>query len=479
MRHWSRLGTALCLTLALVGAPIAAYADNQTPTVSNVSLDTSALPYAVTLQRVDTEGKLPTLQSFATGTDGGLWILIGGRTNGLHDFTNDPLKNFPPSDQNRKIWVIDPQKWKVWSRRLDDSQLNQNQIDELSTTATESVQVGDTLYVIGGYGYSKKVEDFRTQAVMTAFDVKKLVDWVKRDSNKGLEKIIRQVRDSLLRVTGGQLAVIDGRFILAFGQNFKGGYGDPDSVKQVYTGQVRSFDVVETGNTLNVRNVRTNPSQPNRTKYRRRDYNMLPFIDTSGGRNKPALTAYAGVFTKTNGVYTVPVEIDAKGRPSMANPNASSTFKQAMNGYNAANLAIFDSSSGESHALFFGGISYVTYNAKTEKFVEDASIPFTNDVTAIVRKPNGRYSQYLLTKFPRVNGPDVDKYRFGAEAAVFLRRDVPVTDNGMLDLQALRKQVGKGKTRIGWIFGGIAAEKPNDGATVASNEVFSIVLDLK
>ena len=479
MRHWSQLGTALCLTLALVGAPFAARADNQTPTVSNVSLDTSALPYGVTLERVNTDGKLPTLQSFATATHDGLWILIGGRTNGLHNFTNDPLKNFPPSAQNRKIWVIDPQKWKVWSRRLDDSQLNQNQIDELSTTATASVQIGDTLYVIGGYGYLKKVEDFRTQPVMTAFDVKKLVDWVKGDSNKGLEKIIRQVRDDILRVTGGQLAVIDGRFILAFGQNFKGGYGDPDSVKQVYTGEVRSFEVVDDGNVLKVRDVKRSPSEPDRTDYRRRDYNMLPFIDTSGAKPKDALTAYAGVFTVTNGIYTVPVEIDAKGRPTMADPDASGTFKQAMNGYNAANLAIYDEKSGESHALFFGGISYVTYNEKTGKFVEDASIPFTNDVTAIVRKPNGKYKQYLLTKFPRVTGPDVDKYRFGAEAAVFLDPGVPVTGNGMVDLKKLKNQKGKGRTRIGWVFGGIAAEKPNDGATVASNEVFEIVLDLK
>lgn len=478
MRHLKRLGLAASLALSFAVAPLAARADNQTPTVSSVSLDIGDLPYAVTLERVKPKETLPTLQSFATATHNGLWILIGGRTNGLHNFSNDPLKNFPPSDQNRKIWVIDPQKWKVWSRRLDDSRLSQNQIDELSTTATESVQIGDTLYMIGGYGYSKKVEDFRTFSVMSSFDVQALVDWVRKDSNKGLEKIIRQVRDDVLRVTGGQLAVIDDRFILAFGQNFKGGYG-ADDVKQVYTGEVRSFEVVEKGNTLKVRDVKRSPSQPNRTDYRRRDYNMLPFIDTAGGKEKPALTAYAGVFTKTNGVYTVPVEIDAKGRPSMADPDAKGTFKQAMNGYNAANLAIYDAKSGDSHALFFGGISYVTYNAKTDKFKEDASIPFTNDVTAIVRKPNGKYAQYLLTTFPRVSGPDVDKYRFGAEAAVFLKPSVPLTDNGMVDLKALKKKAGKGKTKIGWIFGGIAAEKPNDGATVASNEVFEIVLDIK
>lgn len=478
MRHWTLWGSALCLAVAVGGLAPAALADNQTPTVSNVSLDTSGLPYEVTLKRTTFKDTPPTLQSFAVGNYDGLWILIGGRTNGLHDFSNDPLKNFPPSDQNRKIWVIDPEKGKVWSRRLNDSKLDQNQIDELSATATESVQIDNTLFVVGGYGFFEKVDDFRTFSSMTVFNVKDLVDWVRKDTKTDLSKLMASVHDDVLRVTGGNLAVIDDRFILAFGQNFKGGYG-ADDVKQVYTGQVRSFKVEADGKVLKIRDVRRSPSTPDRTDYRRRDYNMLPFIDTSGGKNKDALTAYAGVFTKTNGVYTVPVEIDAKGRPSMADPDASGTFKQAMNGYNAANLAIFDSKSGESHALFFGGISYVTYNDKADKFKEDASIPFTNDVTAIVRKPNGKYKQYLLTQFPRVSGPDVGKYRFGAEAAVFLKPSVPVTDNGMVDLKALKKQVGKGKTHIGWIFGGIAAEKPNNGATVASNEVFEIVLDVK
>jgi hypothetical protein len=476
MHRWRHACSALIIALALSVPGGAATAANQTPTVSPVSLDTDALPYAVTLRRVKTPSPLPTLQSFATATHNGLWVLIGGRTNGLHNFSKDPLKNFPPSEQNRKIWVIDPATWKVWSRRLDDSRLDRKQIDELASTATASVQVGNTLYVVGGYGYSKKVEDFRTFPTMTSFEVKQLVDWVRKDGEQGLEKIIRQVRDEVLRVTGGQLALIGDRFILAFGQNFKGGYG-ADDAKQVYTGQVRSFEVIEKGNTLKLRDIRRSPSQPDRTDYRRRDYNMLPFIDTTGGTPQDALTAFAGVFTKTGGIYTVPVEIDAKGRPSMADPDAKATFKQAMNGYNAANLAIFDAKSGDSHSLFFGGISYVTY--KHGEFVEDANIPFINDATAIVRKPNGKYRQYLVGSFPFVSGPDVPKYRFGAEAAVFLAPGVPTTGNAMVDLRALKQKVGKGKTVIGWIYGGIAAEKSNFGQSVASNEVFEIVLDLR
>src|SRR5690606_13125810 len=108
MRHWSRFGSALAVGFALLIPGLPAFADNQTPTVSPVSLDTDQLPYAVSLRRVKTATTLPTLQSFAAATHDGLWVLIGGRTNGLHNFSNDPLKNFPPSDQNKRIWVIDP-----------------------------------------------------------------------------------------------------------------------------------------------------------------------------------------------------------------------------------------------------------------------------------------------------------------------------------------------------------------------------------
>ena len=45
----------------------------------------------------------------------------------------------------------------------------------------------------------------------------------------------------------------------------------------------------------------------------------------------------------------------------------------------------------------------------------------------------------------------------------------------LVDLAALRAKPGTSNV-VGWIYGGIAAEQPNFGQTVASNEVFRIVL---
>jgi hypothetical protein len=50
-------------------------------------------------------------------TRSGEWVLIGGRTNGLHNFTNKGIENFPPAHQNDRIWVYDPVRDRSWSRR--------------------------------------------------------------------------------------------------------------------------------------------------------------------------------------------------------------------------------------------------------------------------------------------------------------------------------------------------------------------------
>ena len=177
--------------LALSG--VAARADNQTPTTTPITVGGQSLPFGLKLQRVDTGGRLPTLQSFAAAQYGNLWVLFGGRTNGLHDFTSDPLKNFPPSEQNRSVWVIDPSTWQVWSRSIKDSGLTGDQVDQLSATNYEHYQVGNTFYIVGGYGYDRSEKKFVTFPVMTAMDLPALVNWVQEPAKSPrLAKLIRQ-----------------------------------------------------------------------------------------------------------------------------------------------------------------------------------------------------------------------------------------------------------------------------------------------
>jgi hypothetical protein len=158
----------------------------------------------------------------------------------------------------------------------------------------------------------------------------------------------------------------------------------------------------------------------------------------------------------------------------MADPDDPKTFKQGMNNYDTANVVLYDTRNEANHILLFGGISYETYKPN-KGFVPDSNIPFTNQATAVVRKANGKYEQTLLqsAEYPRVKDKSGAHLLFGAEAPLILDPAAPTIGNGLVDLRAALK---KGGGRIGWIFGGIAAEQPNLGATSASNEVFEVIL---
>ena len=61
-------------------------------------------PFTVELEQV-TVMNTPTLQSFAYAQSSGKWLLLAGRTNGLHGFGAPP--SFPSKYQNRTMYVYD------------------------------------------------------------------------------------------------------------------------------------------------------------------------------------------------------------------------------------------------------------------------------------------------------------------------------------------------------------------------------------
>jgi hypothetical protein len=81
----------------------------------------------------------------------GLWLVFGGRTNGLHNFTTSGVSNFPPDFQNPDIFVINPATWQTWSVPWSQSGAPQAIYNSLSSADQEFYQQGDTLYTVGGY----------------------------------------------------------------------------------------------------------------------------------------------------------------------------------------------------------------------------------------------------------------------------------------------------------------------------------------
>ena len=108
------------------------YSQSQTATVFQ-PLPEDTLPFRIVIE--EAPFSLPVgLQSYVSAFYKDDWLLLGGRTNGLHGFLGQDT--FPVSGQNTTVFVINLVKGTIQSRSLLDpsSGLTREQIDQLSVT---------------------------------------------------------------------------------------------------------------------------------------------------------------------------------------------------------------------------------------------------------------------------------------------------------------------------------------------------------
>jgi hypothetical protein len=428
------------------------------------------------------------LQSYVAGHHKQEWVLLAGRTYGLHGFLGD---TFPVSSQNTQVYVVNLTTGSILSRSLRDpaAKLSQAQIDQLSVTNALAFQ-GDgnnTLYMVGGYGINTATGHYETKSVLTAIDIPQLIRWVKHKSKpKSAAECIRQVSNPLLQVTGGLLYQSNPHepYLLCVGQNFIGSYVDTTS-NGIYTHQVRPFQIIDTEKNLLVQPY-GGPSP--RAAYRRRDLNVVPVIKKAGTSLQQAFVALGGVFTPGNdfGAWTIPIEIAPDGSSSML--NSSHPFAQGMNNYACPNIGLYSKKTGDMYTLLFGGISFLYsqnggFYSPGGSFFPDDELGFTNDVTTIQIDASGHYKQYFMRAsypvikptFGTVPGPEL---LFGAGATFLPMEGLPHYPNGVIALDQLKSS----PILLGYIVGGIQsamAETDSETGNVdthASNYIFSVIL---
>lgn len=104
------LVVAVCLLVVIpslyINPDAGAGVEQVCPSPSALPSLQGAVPFDVHLEPVAAAKKLPKLQSFAWALDGssGRWLLVGGRTGGLHGF--QPNDSFPTAQQNRHFHVL-------------------------------------------------------------------------------------------------------------------------------------------------------------------------------------------------------------------------------------------------------------------------------------------------------------------------------------------------------------------------------------
>lgn len=72
---------------------------------NNIHIKAQTVQYQVLLEPLTIPG-LEAVQSYAYGQYDGKWLIIGGRTDGLH--RRQPFASFSESGNNRTLLVIDP-----------------------------------------------------------------------------------------------------------------------------------------------------------------------------------------------------------------------------------------------------------------------------------------------------------------------------------------------------------------------------------
>jgi hypothetical protein len=209
---------------------------------------------------------------------------------------------------------VDPVQKTVATRSLTapGSGLTQSQVDLLSVTSAQSYQLGNTLYMTGGYGVDTATGNFSTKDALSAIDVPSLIQWVVNASpGDTAAQHIRQIRDPIFQVTGGEMNLgAGGVTMLMFGQNFVG--ANVISANGTYTEQVSRFRIVDDGVSLSVLPLGPLPALPD-PNYRRRDLNIVPLIRDG---NDLGWAALSGVFTPANGAWTVPVPVRIYSPPA-------------------------------------------------------------------------------------------------------------------------------------------------------------------
>ncbi len=378
---------------------------------------------------------MPALHSFAWGQHGGQWFLIGGRTDGLH--RRQPPFAFLATGNNLSAYVVDPVTQQVWSAPL--SSLPQPLEEQLQSTNMEFEQRESTLYCAGGYGYSPTALDHITYPNLTAIDLPGVMDAIR--NAQPIAPFFRQLEDTRLEVTGGQMRLLNDHFYLVGGQRFIGRYNPmgPDfgpGFIQEYTNAVRRFAIIDDGVSMAINDYWEHVDTVN---LHRRDYNMLPQIFPNG---EEGFTAFTGVFQyadDTPWLNTVDI-IDT-------NVTVVPVFEQLLNQYHGAHVGLYDADVNTMRSVFFGGIARYYYDI-SGTLMDDVSVPFVNTISLVQRDGQGTLIEAQVGAMPAL---------LGASAEFIPWPATPQNTNGIL----LQHQFVGDTVVLGHVVGGIESTAGN------------------
>jgi hypothetical protein len=409
--------------------------------------------YTIEINPISIPG-LPGLHSFAFAQHDNYWLIIGGRTDGLH--ARQANRSFPADANNTEMYVVDINTRKVWSRSLDNLPVSLQ--EQLQATNMNFIQDGETLYFIGGYAFAPSVQNHITFPYLTAIHVPKLIEAIIQQET-GINNYFVQLEDQRFAVTGGQMGKIGNTFYLIGGHRFDGRYnpmGNP-TFTQAYTNQIKKFKTTLISDSLIIEDYE---SLTDPVHLRRRDYNLVPQVFGSG---ELGYMISSGVFQLNADLpFLYPVDIRASGY------EPRTEFNQYLSNYHGAKVALYDAENQQNHALFFGGISQYYY--ENGSLIKDDLVPFTKTISRVTRYANDTLREFLVP----IEMPGL----LGASSEFIVNKSLPAYSNKVIKLHELKED----SFIVGHIVGGLSSPIKNpfssNQTTLTSAEptIYEVVL---
>lgn len=399
-----------------------------------LSQSTVAQPFSFKLDQINIDG-FNGVQSFAFGENGGKWVIIGGRRDGLH--RRQPWASFDEEGANTSIIVIDPILKKSWTKEIDS--LPNTLKEQLSSTNMQFYQLGNYLYCIGGYGYSKTEDEHTTFKYLTAINIEKLINAITNKLN--IADCFKQISDTAFQVTGGRLRVINDTFYLMGGQKFIGKYNPMGPThgpgfSQQYTNAIKVFTVNYVQDSIHINHIKT---FTNTSLLHKRDYNAEPQILSD---SLQSLIMFSGVFKqKENLPHTNAILINSKGYKQV------NEFNQFFNHYHCAVMPIYSRINKEMYNVFFGGIAQ--YFDSLGMLTQDENVPFVKTISMVTVDEKEQLKEWICKeKLPTY---------LGAGSEFIAAANLPKFSNGVIDID----RITDNEFCIGYIVGGIISTAQN------------------
>lgn len=408
--------------------------------------------YSIKLKSL-TISNLPGLHSYVAAQSGAKWLIIGGRKDGLH--ARQPFNSFPVASNNTDVYVIDVNTQQFWTSPV--TVLATSLAEQMQSTNMNFYQDEDSLYIIGGYGYSATAADHITFPNLTSVSVSGLINAVVNGSS--IIPFFKQITDQNFAVNGAQLGKIDSTFYLVGGHRFDGRYNPMNNptYTQTYVDGLKKFKINNSGSQLSYSNYSVITDQ---VHLHRRDYNLLPQIFPNG---EEGYMISSGVFQiGVNLPFLYPVYIKKSGHTPVT------SFNQYLSNYHSAKTALYDSVNNVMHSIFYGGMSQYSY--VNNVLTQDNNVPFVKTISRVSRDASGNLQENVfLTQMPAL---------IGASAEFIPNHSIPHYKSEVIKLSKITAD----SVLIGHMFGGIyspqidAFTTNNTGVTNAHNVIYEVWL---